>query len=51
MQHIPNNLKVLYSFAGYKRTVDNTRMTADRILDLYLSEALKTQLRTAKQLI
>ena len=51
MQNIPNNLKVLYSFAWYKRTVDNTRMTAVRILDIYLLEALKTQFRTAKELI
>jgi len=38
LQHIPNNLKVLYSFAGYKRTLDNSRMTADNILNLYLTE-------------
>ncbi len=43
LQHIPKNFKVLYSFAGYKRTSDNTRMTANNILNLYLTETQKTQ--------
>jgi hypothetical protein len=51
LQHMPKNLKVLYSFAGYKRTSDNTRMTADNILNLYLTETKKTQFRIAKNLI
>ncbi len=51
LQHIPKIFKVLYSFAGYKRTSDNTRITADNILNLYLTETQKTQFRTAKNLI
>jgi hypothetical protein len=51
LQHIPKNFKVLYSFAGYKRTIDNTRMTADKILNLYLTETQKTRFITAKNLI
>ena len=51
LQHIPKNFKVLYSFAGYKRTLDNSRMTADNILNLYLTETQKTQFITAKNLI
>ena len=51
LQHIPKNFKVLYSFTGYKRTSDNTRMTADNILNIYLTETQKTKFRTAKNLI
>jgi hypothetical protein len=41
MEHRSNYLKDLCTFAGYKRISENIRMTADKILDLYLSEALK----------
>ena len=41
MEHRSNYLKDLCTFAGYKRISENTRMTADKILDLYLLEALK----------
>jgi hypothetical protein len=51
LQKILKNFKVLYSFAGYKRTLDNSRMTADNILNLYLTETQKTQFRSAKNLI
>ncbi len=51
LQHIPKNFKVLYLFAGYKRTSDNTRITADNILNLYLTETQKTQFRITKNLI
>ena len=50
LQHIPKNFKVLHSFAGYKRTSDNTRMTADNILNLYLTETQKTQNRKESDL-
>ncbi len=47
MQH----LKVQYLFAGYERTLDNTRISADNILNLHLTEILKTQYITANNLI
>ncbi len=31
LQHILKNFKVLCSFAGYKRTLDYTRLTANNI--------------------
>jgi hypothetical protein len=51
LQQIPNTLKVLYSFAGYKRTSDKIRMTNDNILNLLLTEIQNTQFRTTKDLI
>ena len=33
LKHIPNNLKVLHSFARYIKTLDKTRNTVDKILN------------------
>ncbi len=46
LKHIPKNIRDLYSFTGCKKKSNNTRMTADNILHLYLKE--KTQFRIAK---
>ena len=50
-KNIQESISLQQSFAGFKRTSDNTRITTDNILNLYPTETQKTQYFTAKNLI
>ena len=41
LSHVPKKFKVLFAYAGYRRISDNKRMTAEIIMESYITEEHK----------